>query len=58
MDQISYKNAVLLAVQLGLMTAADGSFMPKAEMTKAQAATVMMRLVYLQGKLDQSIANQ
>jgi hypothetical protein len=57
MDQISHKNAVSLVVKLGLMTGADGSFMPKAEVTKAQAATVMMRLVYLQGKLDQPIVN-
>jgi hypothetical protein len=33
----------------------DGAFKPQDKVSKAQAASVIMRLVYLQGKLDQKI---
>lgn len=48
---------VILAVQLGLLNAtADNGFEPKRKVTKAEAAVVLMRLVKLQGKLDQAIS--
>ncbi|KIL38123.1 hypothetical protein SD70_28425 [Gordoniibacillus kamchatkensis] len=52
------RGAVSLAVQLGLLTAtADNRFDPQHRVTKAEAAAVLMRLVTLQGKLDQVIVN-
>jgi hypothetical protein len=49
------KGAAVIVEQLGLMTGADGKFNPKQTVTKAEAATVMMRLVHLQGKTDRTI---
>jgi hypothetical protein len=52
------RGAAGLAVQLGLLTAtADNRFEPLRKVTKAEAAVVLMRLVALQGKLDQAIGN-
>ncbi|MBB3112499.1 hypothetical protein FHS18_004600 [Paenibacillus phyllosphaerae] len=52
---IADKGAAAIVLRLGLLSPIDGKFMPEAPVTKAQAATVMMRLVRLQGKLDASI---
>lgn len=54
-DAITNKSDVALAVELGLMEGTDSAFEPLAKVSKAQAAVVMMRLVHLQGKLDQVI---
>lgn len=52
---IQNKGAVALAVKLGLMQDADGRFNPEGAVTRAQAATVMLRLATLQGRTDQQI---
>ncbi|WP_261807637.1 S-layer homology domain-containing protein [Paenibacillus sp. N3.4] len=54
-DLIKNKSDVALAVKLGLMEGSDGAFNPSAKVTKAEAAVIIMRLVHLQGKLDQTI---
>jgi hypothetical protein len=54
-DQITNKSEVSLTVELGLMQSTDGAFKPLGKVTKAEVASVLMRLVSLQGKLDQLI---
>jgi len=54
-SKITNKSDVALAVALGLMQGTDGTFRPQEKITKAEAATVIIRLVKLQGKLDQPI---
>ncbi|MCR8645687.1 S-layer homology domain-containing protein [Paenibacillus sp. N1-5-1-14] len=56
-SQITNKGDVWLATQLGLLKAKDGKFSPKDKVTRAEAATAIMSLVYLQGKLDQGVSN-
>ncbi|MBP1154178.1 MULTISPECIES: YcdB/YcdC domain-containing protein [unclassified Paenibacillus] len=55
-ERITEKGAVWLITRLGLLDGSVPEFNPRGEVTKAQAATVLMRLVHLQGKLDQRIA--
>ncbi|AIQ70767.1 hypothetical protein PGRAT_26445 [Paenibacillus graminis] len=57
-DSIKNKGAVALAVKLGLMQGDNGKFNPQQNVTKADVATVMMKLVELQGKVDQNIGQQ
>ncbi|MNO25295.1 Endo-1,4-beta-xylanase A precursor [compost metagenome] len=59
-DSASIKNkgAVALAVKLGLMQGDGGKFNPQQNVTKAAVATVMMKLVELQGRVDQNIGQQ
>jgi hypothetical protein len=52
---IREKGAVAIVEKLGLMRGSNGEFKPNQKVTRAEAATVLMRLVYLQGKIDQSI---
>ncbi|AOZ94361.1 hypothetical protein PNBC_04155 [Paenibacillus crassostreae] len=52
---ISNKGAVALTLKLGLLEGENGKFNPQQTITKAQAATVIMKLVTLQGKTDQMI---
>lgn len=54
-NQMKAKGAAVIVHQLGLMTGTDGRFNPQQTVTKAEAATVMMRLVHLQGKTDRMI---
>lgn len=54
-DQVQARGAVLIVQQLGLLQGSDGYFRPGDKVTRAQAASVMMRLVQLQGKTDQDI---
>ncbi|ULO08582.1 S-layer homology domain-containing protein [Paenibacillus sp. 19GGS1-52] len=49
------KGAVAVAVKLGLLQADNGKFNPQQIVTKALAASVIMKLVELQGKTDQTI---
>ncbi|GBF76027.1 hypothetical protein PA598K_04466 [Paenibacillus sp. 598K] len=49
---IRNKGAVAIVTSLGLLQTTDGRFHPERAVTKAQAATVIMRLVELQGKTD------
>lgn len=55
-ELITEKGAIWLITRLGLLDGSVQEFNPGGEVTKAQAATVLMRLVHLQGKLDQRIA--
>lgn len=42
-------------MKLGLLEGENGKFNPQQIVTKAQAAIVIMKMVELQGKLDQPI---
>lgn len=52
---IRNKGAAALVMKLGLLTAADGKFNPNVSVTRADASVIMMRLVYLQGRVDTPI---
>lgn len=54
-SSIVSKGEVALAMKLGLLQGQNGKFNPQGAVTKADAATVMMQLVKLQGKMDQGI---
>jgi hypothetical protein len=54
-SSINNKGAVALVVKLGLLKDDNGKFNPQQTVTKALAATVIMKLVELQGKTDQMI---
>ncbi len=49
------KGAVATVIHLGLMEGENGKFNPQQKVTKAQAASVIMKLVEIQGKTDQTI---
>ncbi|MFE4714136.1 YcdB/YcdC domain-containing protein [Paenibacillus sp. NPDC056722] len=51
------KGAVALTVKLGLLKDEGGKFNPGQNVTKAQVATIIMKLVELQGKTDQIIGS-
>lgn len=55
---ITNKGAVALVVRLGLLQGENGKFNPQQQVTKAQAAAVIMKLVELQGKTDTAIGQQ
>lgn len=55
---ITNKGAVALVVRLGLLQGENGKFNPQQQVTKAQAAAVIMKLVELQGKTDTAIGGQ
>lgn len=54
-SSITNKGAVALVVKLGLLQDDNGKFNPQQNVTKAQAASVIMKLVELQGRTDQMI---
>ncbi|CAH1057664.1 YcdB/YcdC domain-containing protein [Paenibacillus pseudetheri] len=54
-SSINNKGAVALVVKLGLLKDDNGKFNPQQTVTKALAASVIMKLVELQGKTDQII---
>jgi hypothetical protein len=54
-SSISNKGAVALVVKLDLLKDENGKFNPEQNVTKALAASVIMKVVYLQGKTDQQI---
>ncbi|XEC95546.1 YcdB/YcdC domain-containing protein [Paenibacillus tarimensis] len=54
-DRIRNKGAAAVVFKLGLLKPSNGKFNPDAPVTKAQAATIIMRLVTLQGKTDSAI---
>lgn len=56
-EAIQYKGAVELVKTLGIMNGNNNLFHPNREVTKAEAAVVMMRMVYLQGNTDQKIGS-
>lgn len=51
-NAIKDKGAVALMLKLGLMEAPGGKFDPAKPVTRAEAATIMVRLANLQGKVD------
>lgn len=53
--QITRPGEVAVAVQLGLLQGQNGKFNPQRQVTKAEAASILMRLVKLQGQTDQPI---
>ncbi|MNO29700.1 hypothetical protein D3C76_196220 [compost metagenome] len=53
---IQNRGAVALCIKLGLLQDQNGQFNPKGYVTKADAATIIMSLVKLQGKIDQVIS--
>lgn len=54
-SSISNKGAVALVIKMGLLKDEAGKFNPQQNVTKALAASVIMKLVELQGKTDQAI---
>lgn len=50
------KGEAALAIKLGLLQGQNGKFNPQGTVTKSDAATVIMQLVKLQGKTDQTVA--
>ncbi|OKP98240.1 S-layer homology domain-containing protein [Paenibacillus sp. P46E] len=52
---IKEKGAVALVVKLGLLQGDNGKFNPQQNVTKADIATVLMKLVELQGRVDTGI---
>ncbi|MHA0856090.1 S-layer homology domain-containing protein [Paenibacillus sp. CMAA1364] len=57
-EAINNKGAVAIAIKLGLLEGANGKFNPQQTITNAQAASIIMKLVELQGKVDQAIGQQ
>ncbi|MGG6311713.1 YcdB/YcdC domain-containing protein [Paenibacillus macerans] len=55
---ITRSGEVAIAVRLGLLQGQSGKFNPQQKVTKAEAASVIMRLVKLQGKTDQPIGQE
>ncbi|WP_249900426.1 YcdB/YcdC domain-containing protein [Paenibacillus sp. PK3_47] len=55
---IQDKGAAALSVRLGLLQAENGKFNPQQNVTKAQAAAIVMKLVELQGRVDQAIGER
>ncbi|MGN7356709.1 YcdB/YcdC domain-containing protein [Paenibacillus sp. SAF-054] len=51
-NAIQNKGAVALMLKFGLMEAAGGKFDPAKPVTRAEAATILVRLAHLQGKVD------
>ena len=45
-DQITYTEEVSIAAGLGLFAGADGSFMPKETVTRAQMATIIVKMLH------------
>ncbi|WP_340004727.1 YcdB/YcdC domain-containing protein [Paenibacillus sp. FSL K6-0276] len=54
-SSINNKGAVALVVKLGILKDDNGKFNPQQTVTKALAASAIMKLVELQGKTDQII---
>ncbi|WP_068775668.1 YcdB/YcdC domain-containing protein [Paenibacillus sp. FJAT-26967] len=52
---VTHKSEAYLAMELGLMEKTDGKFRPRDRVSKAEAAVIFMRLVSIQGKLDQPV---
>ena len=55
---ITNKGVVVLALRLGLMESENGAFHPQQKVTKAQAASTLMKLVEIQGKTDSTIGQR
>ncbi|WP_438350330.1 YcdB/YcdC domain-containing protein [Paenibacillus sp. FA6] len=55
---ITNKGAVAVAIKLGLLQGENGKFNPQQTVTRAQAAIVIMKLVEIQGKTDQTIGQR
>lgn len=54
-SSIQNPGAVALCIKLGLLQGQNGKFNPKGTVTRAEAATIIMNLVKLQGQTDQAI---
>ncbi|MCA1296022.1 S-layer homology domain-containing protein [Paenibacillus sp. alder61] len=54
-EEVKHKGEVALSMKLGLLQGQNGRFNPAGKVTRAEAASVIMTLVKLQGKIDQSV---
>ena len=45
-DQITYTEEVAITAGLGLFAGADGNFMPKDTVTRAQMATIIVKMLH------------
>jgi len=54
-EQIAHPGAAALAVKLGLLTIENGRWEPERAMTRAEAASLLMKLVRLQSSVDQQV---
>ncbi|MED5016400.1 S-layer homology domain-containing protein [Paenibacillus chibensis] len=54
---ISNKGAVELVMKLGLMSTKDGKFEPGKVVTKAEAASFLVLLAHIQGKVDSPVTS-
>lgn len=55
---INDKGAVAIVIHLGLMEGENGKFNPQQKVTQAQAASILMKLVEIQGKTDSTIGQR
>lgn len=56
-DAITNKGAALIALKLGLLPAVDGKFLPGREVTRAEAAEVLVRMSKLAGRSDSFLSS-
>ena len=56
-DAITNKGAALIALKLGLLPAVDGKFLPEREVTRAEAAEVLVRMSKLAGRSDSFLSS-
>lgn len=56
-DAVSNKGAALIALKLGLLPAVDGKFLPEREVTRAEAAEVLVRMSKLAGRSDSFLSS-
>lgn len=56
-ENITNKGAALIALKLGLIPAVDGKFLPEREVTRAEAAEVLVRMSKLAGRSDSFLSS-
>jgi len=56
-DAVTNKGAALIALKLGLLPAVDGKFLPNREVTRAEAAEVLVRMSKLAGRSDSFLSS-
>ncbi|MEC0206099.1 S-layer protein [Paenibacillus lautus] len=56
-DAVTNKGAALIALKLGLLPAVDGKFLPEREVTRAEAAEVLVRMAKLAGRSDSFLSS-
>lgn len=56
-ENIKNKGAALIALKLGLISSVDGKFIPEREVTRAEAAEVLIRMSKLAGRSDSFLSS-